>query len=158
MEHLTVRRLAKAEYADSAFRGSRGRGRWHEQGTPMVYCSDQPATALSETMVHAGRADLIDESYVLFSVEIDPGAHLLKLPESELPEDWRAWPWPASTRELGTYWHEEEASLALEVPSAVVPRQRNYLVNAMHPDFEEAEMIGPEPFPVDTRLGEQEEA
>jgi RES domain-containing protein len=53
---------------------------------------------------------------------------------------------------------EEEASLALEVPSAVVPRQRNYLVNAMHPGFEEAEMIGPEPFPVDTRLGEQEEA
>jgi RES domain-containing protein len=88
MEHLTIRRLAKAEYADPAFCGSRGRGRWHEHGTPMVYCSDQPATALSETMVHAGRADLIGESYVLFSVEIDPGAHLLmKPPESEPPED-----------------------------------------------------------------------
>jgi len=158
MEHLTIHRLVKAKYADSAFHGSRGRGRWHEQGTPMVYCSDQPATALLETMVHAGRAGLIEESYVLFSIEIDLGRHLLELPGSELPEDWRAWPWPASTQELGTYWHEEEASLALEVPSAVVPRQHNYLVNGAHPDFEEAEVHGPKPFSIDTRLGKQDKA
>jgi RES domain-containing protein len=147
---VTTYRFLKEKYAESAFRGSRGRGRWHRQGTPMVYCSGVSATALLETLVHAGRADLIEEPYVLFEVAIDPKAHLLELPEEELPEDWQAWPWPPeSTQELGRYWHAENASLVLEVPSVVVPRQSNYLLNAAHPDFEEAKVQGPEDFAID---------
>ena len=153
---MTIYRLIKARYADAAFRGSRGRGRWHQQGTPMVYGADQPATALLETLVHAGRADLIEEPYVLFEVQIHPDAHLLRLPKEELPEDWQAWPWPRSTQELGTYWYEKQASLALEVPSAVVPHQSNFLVNASHPDFDEVEVRGPEDFSIDTRFTQRE--
>lgn len=121
----------------------------------MVYGAGEPATALVETLVHAGRADLLKDPYVLFEVEIDPEAHLLALPE-ELPEDWQAWPWPESTQKLGSYWYAEGASLALEVPSAVVPRQRNYLLNASHPDFEEAEVRGPEDFPIDPWLAREQ--
>jgi len=149
---VTIYRLVKEKYAASAFRGSRGRGRWHQQGTPMVYCTGEPATALLETLVHAGRADLMRDPYVLFEVEIDPERHLLRLPGEELPEDWQTWPWPKSTQELGSYWHAEGASLALEVPSAVVPRQCNYLLNASHTDFQKAQVYGPEQFPIDARL------
>ena len=37
---MTIYRLTKAIYAETAFRGSRGRGRWHKQGVPMVYAAD----------------------------------------------------------------------------------------------------------------------
>lgn len=40
----------------------------------------------------------------------------------------------------------------LEGPSAVVPRQRNYLVSVEHPRFEELQVEGPEPFEIDARL------
>ena len=149
---LTVFRVARASYAATAFRGSRGRGRWHRLGTPMVYAADAPATALLETLVHAGSADLITSPYVVFEITLDPKRHLLRLPEDLLPPDWQAWPWPASTQVIGTYWFEATASVALEVPCAVVPRQRNYLLNIRHPDFEALDIRGPEQFPIDPRL------
>jgi RES domain-containing protein len=118
----------------------------------MVYCADQPATALLQTLAHARRADLLTAAYVVFEVELDPDVHLLRFPREDLPADWQMWPWPEATQELGTYWYDQAASLALEVPSAVVPRQRNYLLNAQHADFTSADVRGPEAFPVDLRL------
>ena len=152
---MTICRLVKAQYADAAFRGSRGRGRWHRQGAPMVYAADQPATALLETLVHAGRLGLVQEEYVLFRIEIDPDKHLVRLPSSELPSDWQAWPWPSSTQEIGSYWHGSGATVALEVPSAVVPAHRNYLLSAQHPAFSELQIEGPEEFPIDARLAQR---
>jgi RES domain-containing protein len=149
---MTVYRLTKADYADTAFRGSRGRGRWHKQGIPMVYAADQPATALLETLVHAGRADLITADYVLFEIELDEDADLLTLPDGDLPPDWQHWPWPASTQRIGTFWHERRDSVALSVPSAVIPMHRNVLLNIQHPRFADLDMGGPIPLPVDTRL------
>ncbi len=149
---MTVYRLTKAVYADTAFRGSRGRGRWHEQGIPMVYAADQPATALLETLVHTGRADLLTADYVLFRIQLDEAAHVLTVPEEQRPDDWQTWPWPASTQQIGTFWHQQQQSVALQVPSAVVPVQYNMLLNIQHPDFATLSIEDPTPFPVDTRL------
>lgn len=118
----------------------------------MVYASNQPATGLLETLVHVGRAALLQQEYVLFSVELDEEEHLVRLPSSELPDNWQAWPWPESTQEIGTYWHESEASVALEMPSAVLPVQRNCLLNVGHPAFTDVQIRGPEDFPIHTRL------
>ena len=41
---------------------------------------------------------------------------------------------------------------ALEVPTSVVPRERNYLLNPAHPDFREIVLSAPEPFPFNERL------
>lgn len=153
MGALTVYRLTKAAYAATAFAGSRGRGRWHGQGTPAVYAADQPATALLETLAHVGPADLLTAAYVVFRVTLDEDRHLLRLPREALPPAWSAFPWPDATQALGTLWFERADSPVLEVPSAVVPAQRNYVLNPRHPDFGELEIEGPEPFPIDPRLG-----
>lgn len=68
-----------------------------------------------------------------------------------LPDDWRAVPWPDSTQETGTFWYEEQASVVLDVPSAVVPYQRNFVINVDHPRFDELEIDGPVPFEIPTR-------
>lgn len=149
---MTIYRLTKATYAETAFAGSRGRGRWHQMGTSVVYAADQPATALLETLVHATRADLVRAPYVVFEITLVEDRHLLRLPPEMLPADWQAWPWPESTQEIGTYWFQSQASAVLEVPSAVIPYHRNYLINPSHPDFQELRIEGPTPFPVDVRL------
>lgn len=149
---MTVYRLTRAVYAATAFDGSRGRGRWHRQGTPVVYAADAPATALVETLAHAESASLLVEPYVVFRVTLDPERHLLQLPPDELSPDWQAFPWSDGTQALGTLWFETAASVALEVPSAVVPSQRNVLLNPRHPLWKEIVVEGPEPFPIDPRL------
>jgi RES domain-containing protein len=118
----------------------------------MVYAADAPATALVETLVHADRADLLRMPYVVFEVSLNEDRHLLRLPSERLPADWQAWPWPAATQEIGTYWFASRASVVLEVPSAVVPYQRNYLINVQHPDFAALKIAGPMDFPIDPRL------
>lgn len=153
MQHIY--RLTKARYADTAFSGEgavKYDGRWHQRGIRITYASDTPAGALLEVIAHPEAASRLEHGYVLFELGVDPGSHLLRVEPDMLPEDWRAVPWPVSTQEIGTFWYEEEASLLLEVPSAVVPRQKNYLINVRHPHFNELEIQGPEAFEIDTRL------
>ena len=58
------------------------------------------------------------------------------LPADSLPEDWMEEPAPASTAEIGDSWLESQSSLALVVPSVVVPRETNYLINPSHSYFQ----------------------
>lgn len=149
---MRIYRMTKAAYAPTAFKGSRGRGRWHEQGMAMVYAADAPATALLETLVHADRAALLTADYVVFEIELEPERHLLRLSEDLWPQDWQAWPWPAATQRIGTFWYEEHRSVVLEVPSAVLPAQRNYLISPSHSAFDELTISPPRAFPIDPRL------
>jgi RES domain-containing protein len=150
-----IYRLTKARYQDTAFsrEGSvRFDGRWHRRGIRIAYASDSPAGALLEVIVHTEAVSRLRHDDVLFEVRFDPDAHLLTVGPDVLPDDWRAVPWPASTQEIGTFWYDEQASVVLEVPSAVVPRQRNYLINVAHPDIEELAIQGPGPFEINPRL------
>lgn len=52
----------------------------------------------------------------------------------KLPEDWRR-PLHPGLKEIGDAWLREGLSAVLEVPSAVVPMEMNYLLNPEHPKF-----------------------
>lgn len=66
--------------------------------------------------------------------------------------DWRALDWTGSTQRIGTQWFQDVDSVILQVPSAIVPQQHNYLINPVHPRFEEMRIEGPTPFKIDPRL------
>ncbi len=58
-----------------------------------------------------------------------------------------------NSRIIGDAWIRAQRSLALRVPSAVVPEEYNLLVNPVHPRFSELRIIGsPEPVVFDPRL------
>jgi RES domain-containing protein len=71
---------------------------------------------------------------------------------TELPEGWDAAEHPTSIRELGTAWAAAKETVVLAVPSAVLPRERNYLINPQHPDFSRIVFHEAEPFSFDRRL------
>jgi RES domain-containing protein len=68
-----------------------------------------------------------------------------------LPADWRSSD-PIQARALGTKWLLEAQSAALRVPSAVIPREANYLLNPLHPSFEKILLESAVPFEFDVRL------
>ena len=43
--------------------------RWHQKGTPVVYCADHPATALLEKLVHVDIEDM-PQGYTLITIEV----------------------------------------------------------------------------------------
>jgi RES domain-containing protein len=135
----TVRgyRLVKRKWLQTAFDGEGARlygGRWNSKGKACVYLASAESLAMLEVMVHLDDYRLLTY-YALLEVTIPENA-LMRLPADSLPEDWMEEPAPASTAEIGDSWLESQSSLALVVPSVVVPRETNYLINPSHSYFQ----------------------
>lgn len=80
-----------------------------------------------------------------------PETLIFEVPEGDLPDGWNRHPPPPPAQRIGDRWVAQQRSGALRVPSVVVPYSHNYLLNPAHSSFEEVEIGGTEPFPVDQR-------
>lgn len=147
-------RLCSATYADTAYDGEGAKlygGRWSPAGLPVAYTAESRALAIVEVLANVDDPErLLELCWVLVPAEI--AATAIEKP-ARVPESWRQFPHSAETQEFGARWVREARSLALRVPSAVVPGEFNYLINAVHPDFENMKIGKPEPFSFDPRLG-----
>lgn len=137
--------------AEKAFSGEGGLHyalRWNSRGTRLVYASTSVALACLETLVHMQMLAKSEER-LLYTIEV-PDRLVEKL--SELPRDWNVEPAVAASREVGDRWIAEERSVALLVPSVVVPVELNALINPRHPRFKLDWVQGPQRFRYDPRL------
>jgi RES domain-containing protein len=139
-------RLCRAIYADlSGVGGLRGQGRWNLTGHRVVYTSATLSLSVLERRVHT-RVRPRDEI-----------AMQIELPESCV--EFVTGLTPACrtdtnyTRSLGTEWLVSRRSLALAVPSVLVP-ELNYLLNPLHSDIHRATIVSVEPYEYDLRLFE----
>lgn len=149
----TAWRITKRRHAGTAFSGTGARrygGRWNSPGIPVVYTSESQSLAVLEILVHL-QAPVLLEKYVLIEVGIDE-ALINDLDRSRLQRNWRAEPAPVQLRNIGDEWVRNGSSVALRVPSALVPAENNFLLNPAHTDFEKLIIGKPVPFSFDERL------
>ena len=145
-------RIVKKAHAATAFSGEGARrfgGRWNSPGTPVVYTSGTLALAALETLVHLNPPVRLE--YVAIPLDFDD-AWVQKLKLSDLPADWMEEPPPPSTQLLGDRWVKQARSAILELPSAIVRIEPNYLLNPAHPDFRKVRIGKAMPFAFDSRL------
>lgn len=150
---ITAWRLTKQKHAKLAFNGEGARqfgGRWNSPGIPLVYTAQSQSLAALEMLVHLESADLL-EHYVLFPVTIEE-ALIHTIPSSNLPKNWNAHPSPLKLREIGDEWALSQRSVALQVPSALVPAESLFLLNPRHPRFAEINIGASVRFGFDPRL------
>ena len=152
---MTIRawRITKAKHAATAFSGGAAKtygGRWNNPGTAIVYTAGSTSLAILEMLVHLQAHDLM-RRYVIFEVSFDET--LMKtIDPATLPKTWHRSPSPATVRQVGDDWVAGASSAVLRLPSAIVPREWNYLLNPAHPDFAKI-TIGPkQPIKFDPRL------
>ena len=145
-------RIDKARRAKTAFAGEGAAlegGRWNPAGLPMVYLSGSLAMAAMEKLVHLPVPEGLSARFVRFQVTFPPSlVEVLR----KLPDDWDAKPVPASTQRIGARWLQDQRSAVLAVPSAIIPAERNFLLNPLHPDFRKIRIGKPEGFSFDPRL------
>lgn len=153
---ITAWRLVKSKYAEHAFDGEGSRlfgGRWSSPGLPVAYCSATTSLAVLEVFANVQRSDLVAH-YVIVSCTFDPSL-VTAVDHASLPVHWRQSPAPAELKVIGDQWIRTAASAVLNVPSAIIDRERNYLINPLHPDFGRIRRGSPEPFTFDLRLIER---
>ncbi len=149
---MRVFRICRKVHA--AFDGEGARlygGRWNRRGTAVVYASDSLALAALELLVHAEPA-LLPEDLVSVAADVPGGLRVEALAPGDLPRDWRRHPAPEALADLGTAWARAGRTAVLAVPSALVPRERNFLLNPAHPDFKKIRTQAPQAFALDSRL------
>jgi RES domain-containing protein len=99
-----------------------------------VYLSSTPASALLEVLVHLEIEEgHLPRFYKLLEIQAPDDIGIEKL------EDWAKLPkgWPrkeAVTRSLGDRWLHQDSAALLQVPSALVPKTSNFLLNPLHKD------------------------
>ncbi len=151
---FTAWRITKRKHAKTAFSGAGARkygGRWNGPGVAVVYTAQTQSLAVLEMLVHLDGPDLL-QRYVLIGVEVDASLVQEVVP-SDLPQNWRADPAPATLRTIGDRWIKAASSVLLQVPSTLVPAESNFLINPAHPDFKTLEIGDAITFDFDQRLG-----
>lgn len=153
-----VWRLFKPEHAP----GIDGRGvklvggRWNSPGRGVVYCGASLSLCVLESFVHLPPAMRTIRSLPpLLAVE-------LRLPEEVVilrAEDLGRFDVidVDACRAIGDAWLAKCDTLALSVPSAVVPTDRNVLLNVDHPEMANVTVVRQEPFNFDARMATAEE-
>lgn len=125
-------------------------GRWNLPGTRVIYCAESRALAALELLVHV--EDMEDLSALDWrAVAVDIPGDAIECPSRYL-DNWQSYPYRPSTQEFGSEWSRARRSVALRVPSAVVPGEFNYLLNPGHPGFGHLRVAPPVAFRFDRRL------
>jgi RES domain-containing protein len=125
-------------------------GRWNSPGTRMIYCSEHPALAALEKLVHIQDIEQLRRSYSLIALGC-PDELTEALP-TRLPRNWTGDGARARLRRIGDQWIASRRSLALVVPSVVLPRSSNILVNPLHAAFGRLQIGRAESVDFDPRL------
>src|SRR5690606_37062937 len=101
---------------------------WHHQGQPVLYAASTPSVALLEVLVYETSESFRERTLLRIEfgddTETVTAQRLVRL-LADAPKGKRE----LLTRDFGTRWLEEARSLALIVPSIVMPYENNVIIN-----------------------------
>lgn len=129
-----------------------GSARWHRKGTRVAYAAANASLAPLEVLVHLNPADFGERTLAIADLpddaveQVSPEqlVHVLRDADDDARE--------RASRSFGTSWAREGRSLALRVPSLVVPHDRNVVLNPLHPRMRDVVEVARERVSLDPRL------
>lgn len=149
---MIVYRLSKLSFINdlSGYGAEKTSGRWNSKGIPVLYTSASRALSVLEIAVHVPFG-IIPANYYLATIEL-PDSGILKINTNDLPPNWKTNPFIKGTQTIGDDFIRSNKYLVLQVPSATVIGDHNYLINPRHPDFKKVKIKSTEAFEFDVRL------
>jgi RES domain-containing protein len=106
--------------------------RWSSAGRRIVYLAESPAGAMLEILVHLPfRSGRLPRGYTLLEVQVPDKCSIKSLDPSPKVE-WRND--PTVTQKAGDAWLSSAETPLARVPSAILPRTWNLLLNPEHPN------------------------
>ena len=124
-------------------------GRWHSLGQRIVYTAAHPAGAVTELLVSNKRGSL-PLYFQMLEIALAPSLAIEEIPLASLPPGWTGD--KTITRAIGDGWLSECRTLALRVPSVLVPNSWNVLLNPAHSDASALRIVSVSQYPLDDRF------
>jgi RES domain-containing protein len=127
-------------------------GRWNYDGQFVIYSGSSRSLASMENMVHKMGQGVLGAKFMVMVLEIPDNLPITTITPQELPAGWKLESSYSQTQPLGSAWYEAGGTMLLKVPSAIVPAEYNFVLNARHPDFAKVKLKTKEPFVYDYRF------
>jgi RES domain-containing protein len=150
---MIVYRLSKQDFINdlSGYGAEKTGGRWNSKGIPVLYTAGSRALAVVEIAVHVPFG-IVPANYYIATIEFPENTNILKINTADLPVNWNLHPFIRATQLIGDGFIKSNEHLIMQVPSATVRGDFNYLINPRHPDLKKIKIKGREPFEFDVRL------
>lgn len=131
---MLVYNIRKEKYAHELI-ASGVSNRWNKNDEFIIYTGSSRALSALELIVHKSSIG-VNTSYKLLVIELKTGEKdITEIIIEQLPENWRSIKSYVVLQSIGSDWYQKQKSLVLKVPSAIVSKEYNYLINTKHPDF-----------------------
>lgn len=147
---MEVFRITLTEYADGLYASGRS-NRWNYKGEKVIYAAGSRSLACLENVVHASGVAL-SQHFTVMVIYIPDKISIETIGTGQLPKDWNKKARPRTCQRLGSQWANSNASLLLQVPSSIIPDEKNYLINPAHKDFTKVKIIDHQNFYFDRRI------
>ncbi len=151
---MKVYRISQTKYSNSLI-ASGFAGRWNSEGEGMIYTGGSASLSCLEILAHKSGAALNSGKFSLAVIDIPDSILIFEIELKQLQQsnpDWYKVLHYPITQRLGNQWKSEMKSAVLKVPSAIVDREYNYLLNPLHPKFSKIKVMDIVPFNFDNRL------
>ena len=117
----------------------------------MAYASETLSLAALELFVHLS-SNLLPTDLVAVEIDVPGAVAIEEWAASDLPGAWDAEEASPETQTMGAAWVASGRTLLARVPSAVLPLERNLLINPAHPDHARLAIRQVVPFRFDSRM------
>lgn len=148
---MNLYRITKAKYANdlSGTGGLHGAGRWHREGTQIVYTSNVVSLAMLEVLGHWRKTPV---GMALITIQIPNTASITVVETEKLSPEWQESMYPKVLADITDEWIREGKYWLMRVPSIHTPAEFNYLMNPLHPEHQTVNISSVEPYGFDIRL------
>lgn len=124
-------------------------GRWNNKGTYLLYTAGSRSLAVVEALAHLVTVRNA-EPYSMLALYVPDDVAFAVQTNSTLKNNWKTD--LSYTQSLGNEWAKKNSTLLLQVPSAIISKEYNFLLNPLNPQASKVKVLEFEPFSFDLRL------
>ena len=149
---MEIFRISTEERA-SILTASGSANRWNKRGQNVIYTGASRSLVTLESIVHKSSIRPTTR-YKVMVISVSDNENLVKrITIKELPTDWQTLAAYPSLQTIGSAWYESKKTLLLQVPSAIIPYEFNFVINVDHPAFsKQIKLVRTEDYFFDNRL------
>ena len=138
---MEVYRIAKEQFSKSLSASGRA-NRWNLEDQFIIYTGSSRSLSSLELVVHENSVSPIFEYRVMIISIADDENLFTQVLQKDLSRSWRGMNSYPELQKIGSNWYQTNKSLILKVPSAIIPKEYNFLINTRHPDFKKYVSLG----------------
>ncbi len=131
---MEIFRIAKNSFSNKLTASGKA-SRWNLDDEFILYTGSSRSLSSLELVVHRNSIKPSFTYKVMIISIADEEELFTTILQKDLPQNWRSISAYPDIQFIGSKWYRSKQSLVIKVPSAVIPKEYNYLINTLHPEF-----------------------